>query len=101
MPERIPVLKIPFIVEGHLTKEDKDKADQYVVTLKSPDMQFKVGAEDAKAQLKIKALDDVAKELLPLYGEFVCEVYGVMRGIPEQPRTKPTTLDRQSKEAQQ
>jgi hypothetical protein len=92
MPERIPILKIPFIVEGHVTNENKDKADQYVVTLKSPDKQFKVGTEDAKAQLKIKALDDVVKELLPLYGAFCIEVYSVMKGVPEQVKTKPTTL---------
>ena len=95
MPERTPLLKIEMFVDEHNTKEpsDADSPDVFTVTLKAFDKSFKVGLEDAKAQLKIKAFDDIIKHQLPLLQPFIIEVYAKPRSATiEQKKTEPTTL---------
>ena len=93
MSDRKPILTIRFVVETHTTTEDKEKADQYVVVMKTPDKSLKIGVDEAKAVLKIKALDDIVKYNFPLYGEFVCEIYVKTHSAEKKSSTKPTTLE--------
>jgi len=96
MPDRVPVLKFEASVIQHDTKEpaSNDKPDVFTVTLKSFEKDLKIGTEDAKAKLTIKALDDIVKHNFPLYGSFVIEIYVKPRSAPvEKPKTEPTTLD--------
>jgi hypothetical protein len=93
--DRKPLYKIEMFVDEHNTKEpaDADKPDVFTVTLHAFDKSFKVGLETAKAQLKIKAFDDIIKHNLPKMGAFVIEVYAKPRSAKvEGSETKPTTL---------
>jgi hypothetical protein len=95
MPERTPLYKIEMFVDEHNTKEpaDADKPDVFTVTLHAFDKSFKVGVEDAKAQLKIKAFDDVIKHNLPKMAAFIIEIYAKPRSANvELIKTEPTTL---------
>lgn len=94
MPDRTPILKIEMFVDEHETKEpsDTNKPDSFVVRLKSYDKEFKVGLQDAKAKLSIKAFDDIIKANLPKKHSFVIEVYAKERIAVVKDKTAPTTL---------
>jgi hypothetical protein len=101
MPERTPLYKIEMFVDEHLTKEpaDADSPDVFTVTLHAFDKSFKVGLQDAKAQLKIKAFDDIIKHNLPKMNAFIVEIYPKPRTANiEKKESTPTTLA-DSKEA--
>jgi hypothetical protein len=101
MPERTPLYKIEMFVDEHNTKEPSDinALDVFTVTLKAFDKSFKVGLQDAKAQLKIKAFDDIVKHNFPLLNGFIVEIYAKPRAANvEKKESKPTTLE-DSKEA--
>ena len=93
---REPILKIEMFVDEHDTKEpsNADKPDVYSVTLKADEKTFKVGLDDAKAKLTIKAFDDIIKHNLPLLHSFTVEIYPAVKSVKvEQPKTSPTTLN--------
>ena len=94
MPDRVPLYKIEMFVDEHDTKEpaDTEKPDVYTVTLKAHKDQFKIGLQDAKAKLQIKALDDIVKHQFPLFGEFMVEIYPVPKTRAEKHKSTPTTL---------
>jgi hypothetical protein len=95
MPERTPLYKIEMFVDEHLTKEpaSADSPDVFTVTLHAFDKSFKVGMEDAKAQLKIKAFDDIIKHNLPKLNAFIIEIYPKPRTANvEKKESTPTTL---------
>ena len=96
MPERTPLLKIEMFVDEHNTKEpsDANKPNVYCVTLKAYEKTFKVGLEDAKAKLIIKAFEDIIKHNLPLLHSFTVEIYPAVKSAKvDGPKTKPTTLE--------
>lgn len=84
MAERKPILKIFMICEDHVTTEnsDVDKLDSFAVSLAAPKSSLKVGLEDAKAKLKIKAFDDVIKHYFPRGAGFTIEVYPQLCSAP-------------------
>ncbi len=92
--QKIPLYQIEMYVDEHETKEpaNPDKSDVFKVTLKAPKKSFKIGMEDAQARLQIKALDDIVKHNLPLYGSFLIAVYPIPKKTEPQPKTIPTTL---------
>ncbi len=84
-----------MFVDEHETKEpsDTNKLDSFIVRLKSYDKEFKVGLQDAKAKLSIKAFDDIVKANLPKKHTFVLEIYAKERSaVVQEKKTAPTTL---------
>ena len=100
--EKTPILKFEVSVKEHDTKEpaSNDKPDVFTVTMKSFDKALKIGLEEAKVQLKIKALDDIVKHKFPLFGTFVVEIYQKTRPKPvqEEKPTEQTPLDSSASE---
>ncbi len=95
MREREPIFRIEMFVDEHETKEpsDTNKLDSFIVRLKSYDKEFKVGLQDAKAKLSIKAFDDIVKANLPKKHTFVLEIYAKERSaVVQEKKTAPTTL---------
>lgn len=96
MMERRPILRIEMTVKGNTTNKVADKADNYVVSLKSDDGTLLVGMKEAKATLKIKAEDDVAFFNFPVEGKYVIELYSKTRSVvfpPDKTKQNPLATD--------
>jgi hypothetical protein len=97
MPEHEsePLLVIDCTVNEHDTKEyaKTDKADEFTICFNSLPKTLKIGMQEAKAQLKVKAFDDIVKTNFPKKAGFIIKIYRkqVSANI-DRKKTEATTL---------
>jgi hypothetical protein len=100
MSERKALLRISMTVKTNTTTRTSDKVPTFVVGMKSDGGTLAIGMKEAKAQLKIKAEDDIAFYNFPIDGEYIIEVYPKTRNIITVPQAPTVQTPLPSEEPQ-
>lgn len=90
-----PILKAEIFVDEHLTKEvaDQNKPDVFTVSFKTTADGCKVGMADASVKMKIKAIDEIVKEMFRKNHTFEIWIFPKIISKPnETDKTVPTRL---------